>query len=230
MLLASVLLSVALSAALSVSAWLSFWFLCCTRSPQQSLLCSGCWYVVYRSDTTLRSKVMQATPPLPLNTCSHRLWSLPVSAAGFLSLAVAGHMSRLFRSISDTPAHGLCAVPVQSFRTAQFLHLLFQGSADLYVHSRHFGLCAKIQVVWAYSAPLVQSAKSPRRFALFRACSPLYCIHQLQYKGGFHNVRYHSPAAAAKAWPPETSQKPDCKTLPHVFVQFTTCITTVSSI
>lgn len=175
MLLASVLLSVALSAALSVSAWLSFCFLCCTRSPQQSLLCSGCWYVVYRSDTTLRSKVMQATPPLPLNTCSHHLWSLPVSAAGFLPLAVAVHMSRLFRSISDTPAHGPCAVPVQSCRTAPFLHFLFPGSADLCVHNRHFYLYAKIQVVWAYCIPFVQSAKSPRRFALFRTGSPLYC-------------------------------------------------------
>lgn len=209
-------------AVLLVSALLSFWFLCYPRSPQQSLLCHSCCYVVCCSTTTQSSKAMQAPPPLCLNTCSHRLLSLPTSAAGFLPLAVAVRMSRRFRSISDTPAHGPCAVPVQSCRTAPFLHFRFPGSADLCVHSRHFGLCAKIQVVWAYSVTFVQSAKSPRRFALFRAGSPLYCKYQLHYKGGFHNVRYHSPAAAAKAWPPETSQKPDCKTLPHVFVQFTT--------
>ena len=141
-------------AVLLVSAWLSFWFLCYTRSPQQSLLCHSFCYVVYCSTTTQSSKAMQAPRPLHLNTCSHRLLSPPVSAAGFLPLAVAVHMSRLFRSISDTPAHGPCAVPVQSCRTAPFLHFRFPGSADLCVHSRHFGLCAKIQVVWAYSAPL----------------------------------------------------------------------------
>ena len=162
-------------AVLLVSALLSFWFLCYTRSPQQSLLCHRCCYVVCCSTTTQSSKAMPAPPPLHLNTCSHRLLSLPVSAAGFLPLAVAVHMSRLFRSISDTPAHGPCAVPVQSCRTAPFLHFLFPGSADLCVHNRHFYLYAKIQVVWAYCIPFVQSAKSPRRFALFRTGSPLYC-------------------------------------------------------
>lgn len=51
-------------------------------------------------------------------------------------------------------------------------------------------------------AAFVQSANSPRRFALFRFGSPLYCKHQLHYKGGFNNVRYHSSAATAKTWPP----------------------------
>lgn len=209
-------------AVLLVSALLSFWFLCYTRSPQQSLLCHSFCYAVCCSTTTQSSKAMQALPLLLLNTCSHRLLSLPVSTAGFLPLAVAVRMSRRFRSISDTPAHGPCAVPVQSCRTAQFLHSRFPGSADLCVHSRHFCLYAKIQVVWAYCITFVQSAKSPRRFALFRSSSPLYCKYKLHFKGGFYNVRYHSSAAAAKAWPPEASQKPDCKTFPHVFVQFTT--------
>lgn len=180
-----------------VLALLSFWLLCYTRSPQQSLLCHSFCYVVCCSTTTQSNKAMQALPLLHLNTCSHRLLSLPVLAAGFLPLAVAVCTTHLFRGISDTPAHGPCAVPVQSCRTAPFLHLLFQGSADLCVHSHHFCLYAKIQVVWAYCITFVQSSNSPRRFALFRFGSPLYCKYQLHYKGGFHNVCYHSPAAAA---------------------------------
>lgn len=184
-------------AVLLVSALLSFWFLCYPRSPQQSLLCHSFCYVVCCSTTTQSNKAMQALPLLHLNTCSHRLLSLPVSAAGFLPLAAAVHLSRLFRSISDTLAHGLFAGPVQSCRTAQFLHSRFPGSADLCVHSRHFCLYAKIQAVWAYCIPFVQSANSPRRFALFRFGSPLYCKYQLHYKGGFHNVCYHSSSTAA---------------------------------
>lgn len=154
MLLASVLRL----AVLLVSALLSFWFLCYTRSPQQALLCHSFCYVVCCSTTTQSSKAMQAPPPLCLNTCSHRLLSLPVLAAGFLPLAVAVRMSRRFRSISDTPAHGLCAVPVQSCRTAPFLHFRFPGSADLYVHSRPVHQFAKTLMSLAYHSPLAVSS------------------------------------------------------------------------
>lgn len=213
------MVSVWLLVVLSVLASLLSWVLRCIRlPPRPALHYSG---LSGQIASTTPNSIAARMPPQPSTNTYWDCLSAFASAPP-LQLVVYSRQKRHTHSTLGRHVHGRCSGPVQSCRTAQFLHSRFLGSADLCVHSRHFCLYAKRQVVWAYRIPFVQSANSPRHFALFRSGSPIYCKYQLHYKGGFHNVRNHSSAAAAKAWPPETSQKPDCKTLPHDFVQFTT--------